>query len=320
MNKEPSKIKLLKGKNLRGFSIFLVVSFLFLVLSKLSETYTEQLQFKVELSGLDDDIAVVSDSSYIVNATVKSRGFSLLPYVLYNPKPIVLNANNDLTKKANTYSWDVYNNTHKISEVLKGTFDVISVNPDTLVFNYQKLSSKIVPVIFNANISYALGYDAENGVVLEPDSVKVIGPEDMIKSISNVTSELITLENVNSDFSRNVSLSYEGSSVDVNIIPNTITVEAVVKRFTEGTLNVPITMRNVPRNVDVNFFPKSLQLSYYVSLEDYKTITADDFLIECNYKDAGDNGLKYLIPRVVKKPENVKNVKLNQTKVDFIIL
>lgn len=320
MKKETSKIKLLKGKNLRGFSIFLVVSFLFLVLSKLSETYTEQLQFKVELSGLDDDVTVVSDSLYIVNATVKSRGFSLLPYVFYNPRPIVLNANNELTKKANTYSWDVYNNTHKISEVLKGTFDVISVNPDTLIFNYQRLSSKTVPIVFNSDISYALGYDVENTIVLRPDSAKVIGPEDKIKSITSVTNELMTLENVNSDFSKTVRLNYEDKPADVNIIPNTIEVEAVVKRFTEGTLEVPITMKNVPRNVTINFFPKALQLSYYVSLEDYKAIKATDFLIECNYEEASDTGLKYLIPRVVKKPKNVKNVKLNQTKIDFIIL
>jgi hypothetical protein len=99
-----------------------------------------------------------------------------------------------------------------------------------------------------------------------------------------------------------------------------ITVSAKVEKFTEGTLEVPITIVNKPLDVSINYFPKSISVSYYVSLNNYKSIKPTDFKVECDFAEI-DNSIKtFFTPKLVKTPELVKNARLKQNKVEFILI
>ncbi|NNL81815.1 MAG: hypothetical protein HKP28_00395, partial [Winogradskyella sp.] len=63
--------------------MFLLIAFIFLLLTKFSKSYTTELQFNVEVNGLDKEILLITDGVPQLNITVQGRGFNLLPYMLY---------------------------------------------------------------------------------------------------------------------------------------------------------------------------------------------------------------------------------------------
>jgi len=96
-------------------------------------------------------------------------------------------------------------------------------------------------------------------------------------------------------------------------------VEAIIEKFTEGTLEVPVTVKNLPKNIKINYFPKSIPVSFYVQLSKYNEVTVDDFAIECNYDEIKNTQRTFFTPRLIEYPDIVKNARLKQDKVEFIL-
>ncbi|MCC1484807.1 CdaR family protein [Winogradskyella immobilis] len=313
------KFEFFKGKAIKNFSVFLIAAFSFLLLTKLSNNYTEKLVFKVNLSNLKDEIVVLDDSSNTIEVFVKSKGFNLLKYTFYNPKPILLDGNKDVIKKGKTMSWGALKNLHVIRENLGESFDIISITPDTLTFNFDILETKQVPIIFNNEINYALGYNVLGEIELSNDSVKLIGSQSHLKTISEIATNTLQLSEVKENIDQTLGLKLPENS-NIKIVPEEVNVKGVVKRFTEGNISVPIELINVPIGVKLNYFPKEVELSYYVDLEAYSSVKASDFKIVCDYKDLKDEEQRFLAIEISETSNLVKSTRLKQNRIQFIIL
>jgi hypothetical protein len=56
-----------------------------------------------------------------------------------------------------------------------------------------------------------------------------------------------------------------------------------------------------------------------VSLSNFNAISAKDFEVICDYSKAINNQ-SLLVPELKRFPKSVKNVKINQQRIEFIIL
>jgi hypothetical protein len=130
-----------------------------------------------------------------------------------------------------------------------------------------------------------------------------------------VTNEL-KLTDVNTNINTTLKLD---DIENVDVFPISINVEAEVKRFTEGKIEVPLTIINKPQNVLINYFPKTVLLSYYVDLESFNLIDSSDFIVECDYSQVNDNQA-YFVPKITKMPEFIKRINIKQKRIDFIRL
>ena len=148
------------------------------------------------------------------------------------------------------------------------------------------------------------------------DSIKIVGAVDKIKTVNEVTTKELKLKKVNTSIDEDIALN---EIRDIEIFPKKVNVKAEVKRFTEGKMEVPLTIINKPKDVLINYFPKTVTLSYYVDLESFNEIKASDFLVECDYNEISENQT-YFIPRVTKLPEFVKRINVKQKRIDFIRL
>ena len=63
----------LRKKDVKRFSIFFVLAFLFLIFSKLSNDYKQNIALKVELFNLDEEIVVEYDSLNKIIAFVEAK-------------------------------------------------------------------------------------------------------------------------------------------------------------------------------------------------------------------------------------------------------
>ncbi len=314
--KKANILEILKKRNINRFSVFLGIAFVFLIFSKLSSDYNQPIKLKLKFTDLPEEIIIKSDSSNIIEAVVEAKGFALIPYIFNNSEIISLNANEDVIVNENEFVFEVQKNSFLLEEQLGSSYKIRSLKPDLLHISYSKRASKFVRVKLNSDIKYATGYDLYGNFTLSNDSVKIVGPTDKIADISFVTTNQLKLTEVNTDIKTSVMIN---KIQDVEVFPKSIDVEATVKRFTEGKIEVPLTIINKPENVLINYFPKTVPLSYYVDLESFNSITPSAFSVECDYSLINNNQT-YFVPKIAKMPEFVKRVNIKQKRIDFIRL
>ena len=109
------------------------------------------------------------------------------------------------------------------------------------------------------------------------------------------------------------------NSKDLKFSNKSISLTATVEKFTEGALKVPVAIKNIPNNKTIKYFPKTVNVTYYTSLNNFKTISAKDFRVECDFSKTTNNQ-SFLLPELTKSPATVKHVKINQQHIEFIII
>ncbi|WP_407557677.1 hypothetical protein [Winogradskyella sp. 4-2091] len=308
----------LKKRNYKRFGLFFIAAFVLLLFSKLSNDYKQTIKLKVKLINVEDEIIIENDSSNYVDAYVEAKGFSLIPLIFNESKELIVNSNNNVVLKGNQYIFDVQKHKFLIEGQLGNSYNLLSVIPDTLRIPFSKRASKMVPIKLIENINYAVGYDLKGDFLFSQDSIKVVGSSTEVDSITAIFTDKLVLDNVNSKINTTIKLNIDQLR-NVEIYPKALLVTGEVARFTEGTKEVPITVTNQPNDITINYFPKTVSVSYYVDLEDYNNIKTEDFSVECDFAEI-DNNQNYLLPKVVKKPLSVKRVNIKQKRIDYIKL
>jgi len=313
-----SKIsKLYKSKKVNVFMLFVLLALLFSLLTKLSKDYTKTISFNIEMLNIPDEQVILKDSLHTINVTISTYGFNFLKYYFVNPKLQV--DFNKLKKNSVEYLWIKNDEFQNVVNQISASTEVKSINPDTIKFNYDTYFVKSVPIVLKHDVKYAPGFDIDDKFNLKPDSVKIIGAKATIDTIAKIETEMFSINDVNANISASISLKLPISSPDIKFSENQVLVSGTVEKFTEGSFFVPIIVTNIPENVSIKYFPKEIEVLFYSSLDYYKTITVNNFRVECDYNNLDQNNNK-LVPIIVKQPEKVKNVRLGMKSIEFIIL
>lgn len=310
---------MIKSRKLNVFGLFFLLSFCFWGLTKLSKNYTETVSFEIVYENVPEEHHINLDSTKKVNVTVSAYGFNLLRYALYQPR-LKIDFSSDVAIVNKNYVWNAQQNAALINSKFKNSVDIISIQPDTLRFPFQALTVKKVPVKLDVSIDFASGFDMLSGMEIVPDSIKIIGTKELVDKVHSVTTKKLELKNINADVNKQVGIEINDRLKQLKLSRESVTIKGQVEKFTEGTFNVPVTIINLPADISINYFPKSIPVAYNVSLSDYKSVRATDFRIECNYRDVNNTEKTFLIPQLVNVPDVVKSARLKQKKVEFILM
>lgn len=314
----PSIIKnFVKSKKLNVFLIFFLLAFFILVLARLSANYTNTVTFKVKLENIPDEMIVLNDSSNTLNFTMTTNGFGWMKYYLKSPS-VAIDFKNEVKKGDSLYVWSLSRGYAGINEQFDKDINVKTINPDTLFFKVDINTVKMIPVKPNVEIEYSPGYNVLNAIVIKPDSVKVIGPKSLLNKLTHIETELLNVDNINQPFNKQLKLKVDTLNSQINVKPKAVDININAVKFTEGTFSLPIAIVNVPKNVKVNYFPKTINLSFYTSLESYNSITINDFEVVCDFNEHNSKS-SYLTPKLVKFPKAIKTSRLHQQKIEYII-
>lgn len=311
-------VSLFKSGKLNIFLLFLVLSFAILILAKLSKTYSNTITFDIVKKNIPESYVILSDSSAKLNVTIKTFGFNMLPYYLKKPK-LAIDFGSNIAKNDSEYIWTKEKGFSELNLQFDSQVEIVNINPDTLRFRYDKNLVLKVPIELNSNIQFSPGYDIRNSFVLEPDSIKIIGPDNVVSKIQSVMTEEVVLKNVKSDISKMIQLQLPDSLKDVKFSKNSSLLSAAVDRFTEGQLKIPVAVKNVPDSISLKYYPKEVDVFYYTGLSDFNSIIVKDFKVECDYSKL-DNEHEYLIPEITKVPKVVKSTRIAQNRIEFIII
>lgn len=306
----------IKSGKINKFILFLIVSFIILLLSKLSKDYTKVVSFNVEIENLPEEQVIIKDSTHKIDILLKTYGFKLMRYYLSSPKLTV-----DLEKIQNiqrSYIWTATNNAVDVKNQFAENVEVENILTDSIIFSYDVNYVKKVPVILSKKVNFAPGYNVKENYALNPDSVRLIGPRVIVDAIDEVITDSLIMENVKNKIDVTLGLKLPNQIETIAMSSKRVNVLGNVDKFTEGTVQVPIVVTNLPDNMNVNYFPKKVSVVFNTALSNYESISANDFRIECNFTELS-NESSFLVPRLTKKPEIAKSIKINQTRIEFII-
>ncbi|MDG1729088.1 MAG: YbbR-like domain-containing protein [Algibacter sp.] len=304
-----------KNKRINVFILFLLSAFVILIFTKLSKYYTNTLPFEIEKLNVPQENVILNDSVKL-NITLKTHGFNWLKYYMSKPK-IKIDFSKDVYKKEGVFVWNksksYLNNTQFEKQV-----ELLSISPDPVTFRYGVNMVKKVPVVLNTKLSFSPGFDMSNDVFSEPDSIIVVGPNILVSQITALEAEPIILNDIRANISETVKLKLPKNASDLKFSSKQIILKGQVEKFTEGTLKVPVFIINAPKNTKLKYFPKVVSVSYYVSLTNFNTISVKDFKVVCDFNKINESQ-SFFVPELIKSPEAVKNAKIKQQRIEFIL-
>lgn len=309
------KIKFKKA-DVKTFGFFLIFSSIIWVLVQFSKEYNETVQISLDYVNEPLDKSLFNEpKSLKINVTAK--GFRLIwKYRLFNPKLII-----DLAQAKETENSKlVYNleeNRHTIENQLGINFDNTEFSKNNLIIDFQPRTEKKVLVIPVTNLNYDVGFSALNPVQLSPDSIRVSGPKNVIDTLTEIKTNTISGTKINSDFSGTVSIDTSQLGL-VNFYKNKVQYHQNVAKFTEGKVQVPVEVKNVPKGINLSIFPKEVMLYYQVNLKSYDEVETSQFTVTCDYNEIQE-GVGYMLASVSAKPKFVRNVRISERKIQFII-
>lgn len=312
-----SKKRLKTNLKLRVFFVFFSLSVVLWLLINLSKSYTSDVEFEVKYINLPVDKVLQSTPIDKLEASVVSTGFNLLRYKI-NSKELLIDLKNVAYKNGTTF----YYLPNKHLSDLKGQLNVDTkidrIKQDTIFLDLGINISKRIPVKLVSNIQYKLGYNLIDEIYLSPDSVSIIGPKAQLDTIHAINTKQLVLADVSEVIQHNIELQLPDSK-QISMSNLTVEVSAKVDKFTEGSFTVPFTVINIPKDYSVTTFPSEIEVTYIVALSNFSKITEDSFIIECDFEQAINNELNYLIPVLKQTPTLVSSYKITPNKIDFLI-
>jgi hypothetical protein len=232
-------------------------------------------------------------------------------------KKIQLDVRKTQRKSSSNYYFVSSNHLIEIQNQISNKYVLEQVVQDTIPLSLGQLTSKMIPVKGDFDITYKLGYHLTKPIELKPDSVLVSGPKEQIDTLQNLQLQPLVLNELSESI--NTTLSIQEISPVIKFTQKEVKIIGEIDRFTEGNLSVPFSIINLPKDVNVNTFPTTLTIVFQVGLNNFNKVNASSFQVICDYQHSIDNGLNYLIPKVIAKPDFVTSVIVNPNKVEFLI-
>ena len=300
-------------KRLNVFVLFLVLAFIISMVAKLSNQLSQTLQLKLIPTQLSTKEILTENKPNYVYVTIKTQGFNMLKYAF---KDLAIEIDvTKLEKDGSFYHWRTNPKDLKLLNYFDSDVIVEAITPNTVSFTYDVQSLKKIPVVVRATPEFALGYDLLNDLKSQPDSVTVVGPKVLLDSISNVFTSNLLLTDVKKDINQTVALEI---TPNLSFSNKFVQIKGEVDKFTEGKLNIPVSVINLPEAISLSIFPKEVPVVFYTNLNSYNSIDATDFVVVCDYNRL-DTSTNLLTPILESYPPTIKNASLQINKLEYVI-
>lgn len=311
---KPSKQWIKKGP-LKTFLFFLGFSTVIWIFVQFSKQYTVPVEVPVDYINAPKDKILAEGRAKSLELRVRDNGFKIARYRLVPPELQI-----DLSQarvEDNMLVYELEQQKQAIITQLNLSYENTAFLQQDIVIGFEQKEVKTVKVVSNIELGFAVGYSALEEIKLEPDTVRVSGPASVLDTLEEVGTRALRINNINRDLSGTVKLETRNVN-NVTFFRDEVNYTLRTDKFTEGKVEIPVEVINVPADQNVVIFPKEVALFYQVSLKDFEKVKASSFKVVVDFQQAlASDG--YLLAQVVEKPAFVNNVRLNERRIQFVI-
>ncbi|MGE0020995.1 MAG: YbbR-like domain-containing protein [Draconibacterium sp.] len=310
--------KLRNNKRVAVFLICLLISTVLWFLNALSKDYTTSVNYPVKFTNPPKNQFLSGGAPAELNLTVQGKGFALLQHKLLTFSPVEIDISGIIQQtepSSGSYKILSRNLMGTISTQVASDIIISEIKPELLVIVLDSLSTKTVPVEIDLNVDFVSQMHLKNKVTTNPDKVEITGPSIVLDNISAVKTKVNITNKLNASIQQEIDLIHPEKTT---IVPEKVTINIEVEKYTEKELKVPVEIFNKPADVQLKLFPSEIKLFCSVGLSRFDSIKASDFGVAVDYNSI-INDVNSLGLTIFKQPELVQNIKLNPEKVEFLI-
>ncbi|MFT0715409.1 YbbR-like domain-containing protein [Flagellimonas lutimaris] len=302
---------------MKVFSLFLLCSFLAWFISNLSDTYESRAYFTLNYRNLPDSLLLGKNSDNLIEAKLRTSGFQFLYYKIFKTRIDIDVSQVEFQNGDYVMSEEALRK--QMDQQLSQSISLLELDRRTLEIDLYQVDSKKIPIEAKLDLQLEQNYILDGKIKILPDSIEVKGPSNEIDTINSIKTSLIQLNNVNADFSNEVSLVFP-KGLDNSIFSiGRATVSGKVSKFSEKVFEVPVQVINVPQGYQIKTFPDVVTVLCKATIERLKEISASDFEIVADYGQLMGSESSTLFLEIQESPQKVYDVKLEDNTVNFVL-
>lgn len=310
-----------QDRNVIVFLVFLVISTGFWFLNALRKEYTATLSYPVKLVNVPKGKMLPEDFKSRIEIKVRAGGFVILRYQLSNTfLPLTFDVS-EMNATSSGNQDGVFAVTKEEQDRIVGQLspgmELIEVKPDTLFVPLIQTSTEKLPVRITADLGFEKQFLQSGNIIIEPDSVELTGPRNIVDTMKFAYGNKLTFENLSDTVSTMVPLKLPAQvKSPVKKVLATIPVEP----FTELNLRVPLKIHGLPDSLRIKTFPSEIQVSFRVGMSKYESISENQFqaIVDVTnvFADERPNRLKVRLDRV---PKHIESLSFSPIFVEYLL-
>ena len=310
------KLKLFfTSKDILSFLLFLAISAGFWYVHALGKEREKSIVVPIKYVGFPVNLAMINNPPTEIELNVKDQGMRLFDYSDSNLTPLIIDLSRVYHQRGEILITSEQLKS-KIVHYLKPTTMVLDVHPDSILIQYEKLSSKIVPVQFNANLELAHQYMLSEDIRIQPNRLTVYGPKHILDTLKYIPTECPVFKNLNDTISFHCKLK-PMNLVHYSIMEAKITI--FVEQFTERKVQLPVIALNCPPDLSVRTFPAFVNATYTVGLSQFKMLNPSDIQVYLDYNDLKTDKLSKHQLKIKNNSKHISNIRISPSEVEFIL-
>lgn len=310
-----------QDKNVIIFLVFLVISTGFWFLNALRKDYIATLNYPVRFVNVPENTMLSDDMRKKISVKVRAGGFVILRYQLSNTfLPLTFDVSemkpwsSDDQKGVFTVTEDGH--TRIVGQLSQG-MELIDIEPDTLFVPLLEKRTAKIPVKIRTQLSFEKQFLQAGPVFLEPDSIDVLGPKQIIDTLKFIEARPLVFENLEDTVSTMVGLNLPPEiKSSVRRVEATVPVEP----FTELNFSVPLRVNGLPDSLRIKTFPSEINISFRVGMSKYEKTNRSMFRavvdLDQVFKEDRPDRLKVRLERF---PEHVESLSFSPIFVEYLL-
>ncbi len=301
-------------KNVLAFLFFLLLAFIFWLMlffqkEKVGSTYKIPLKY----TNIPEDVVFDQELPSFLEVSVEDYGAQIFRLDIKKMDSLEINVSKITETGNKALQGDQY--TQLIRTRLFPSTTIIGSYPTLISLATSKLQSKELRVVFDGEITTSRANLVADSATFIPEVVMAYGSKKSLDSLKRAATEYTVFKNLKATSQLPIKINkVEG----VKFIPSQVDIYIPIEEYTERTFEIPITAIHVPSKLDVKFFPSRANVTFSVTLEEYKKIAAEDFAIELDYRKFHTNEDGRVTLELTKIPSTIINPRISPASVEFL--
>ena len=308
----------MKYKRIIGFFLVVVVVASLWFISKYKDVYKEEVIFNVSFINVPNSLTL-DDSSKQLNVPVEisATGFTLIWEKIFGHRV-------ELGFKENTFSRNdtlYFNPTRSIKNIKRSntlSYEILSADDLDIPIEFKRFKSKKVPVINKVALDYTLNYLAVKEPYFQIDSVTITGNDVRVNALQELVitrdSKLLIKDSLTT-----LEIDLKEIDRELDFEPPILSLRVEATQMTEGKINIPVRLLNVPVDQQVKLIPDNVQVVYSTAVANFNQIKAQDISVFINYELIEQLNIA-VIPEIEISNDKIISYRINPKQVQVLTI
>lgn len=301
-------------RNILFFMLFMILAFIFwLMLFFQKENVEGTYRVPLKYTNVPEDVVFDNELPEFIEVTVADKGSEIFKLDVIRRDSLEIDVATLTEGGTTVLQGDQYR--QLILSRLSPSSAIRGYYPMNISLATSKLKSKQLMVIFDGEITTSRANLVVDSVLFIPETITAYGSKESLDQLKNAVTEYTIFKNLKSTSQLPIRINpVEG----VKFSPDQVEAFIPIEEYTERGFEVPIVATHLPKDLDVKFFPSKVNVTFSVTLEEYKKIDPEDFEITLDYRKFHDNEDGRVEIELTKSPSTVVNPRLSPTSVEFL--